>query len=719
MLGAVIVHVTSDNVSAGAEEDFVAELKGWEITVSPAAFSYDDEITVAMSGLPRNFPFDTSSVSLGGVKLTVPNPGDGPRGKLFSDYDGKFVFKTTVPVGLSSGPHYLRVDIPGNFVARTLVDLQPVTLRVSSASIVPFQELWVAGMGFTKATGIGGKSSKTIKDMYQKIPWSAGVTISGEMVHEPYIEYPVRLGRDGSTFFKMIVPELESTTTPGQVELRVMDSEGREGVATLTVPTVGLQLDSYVSYPGENVTFSITGLPVPREHINDYVEVVYGYAMDTSGTKHAPKPLGSFIPNGTGGISGSFDIPEESLLSSSNKVWVTASNGMRWAFDHHLAGRSISIEPTSGLQGDLLHINIKGMPRNYPLVVGSISLGGHRIKVPGHLGESGSSPISNQEGFLSFVSVIPTGVEPGDRSLIWAPPGGGAVSTTFHVMESKLNFSPPSVTPGQEVTMTSELHSAKMQGVEISGSDSSYVYIDDEKKFHEVIDYPIPISSDGGFETVFNVPVNRDIAAKTSVVVTTKDTAGRTARGTLLLKQRSVTVTPTESVLGSTISVEGTGFFANADGAKSLHRVIIFYKGVRIGSETLNASGSFKKKMNVPAFASAGTENQIKVEPEGWRLLTVYSSHRIPKSEAIVTPTAASPGDTVFISGTGFTPFRQVTVGIGHLWARTLGSVVHTDELGRFEVSVKVPMGLIQGVVDLKVYAHYPIEVASIPFNVR
>ena len=44
---------------------------------------------------------------------------------------------------------------------------------------------------------------------------------------------------------------------------------------------------------------------------------------------------------------------------------------------------------------------------------------------------------------------------------------------------------------------------------------------------------------------------------------------------------------------------------------------------------------------------------------------------------------------------------------------------VHTDELGRFEVSVKVPMGLIQGVVDLKVYAHYPIEVASIPFNVR
>ena len=99
--------------------------------------------------------------------------------------------------------------------------------------------------------------------------------------------------------------------------------------------------------------------------------------------------------------------------------------------------------------------------------------------------------------------------------------------------------------------------------------------------------------------------------------------------------------------------------------------------------------------------------------------MTVYSGHRVPKSAAIVTPTSASPGETVLISGTGFTPFRQITVGIGHLWAKTLGPVVHTDELGRFQISVEVPTGLSQGVVDLKVYAHYPVEVASISFHVR
>ena len=99
--------------------------------------------------------------------------------------------------------------------------------------------------------------------------------------------------------------------------------------------------------------------------------------------------------------------------------------------------------------------------------------------------------------------------------------------------------------------------------------------------------------------------------------------------------------------------------------------------------------------------------------------MTVYSSHRVPKSAAQVMPDAASPGETIRITGTGFTPFRQVTIGIGHLWATTIGPVVHTDELGGFEVLVEVPVELPRGVVDLKVYAHYPVEVASMPFNIH
>ena len=245
------------------------------------------------------------------------------------------------------------------------------------------------------------------------------------------------------------------------------------------------------------------------------------------------------------------------------------------------------------------------------------------------------------------------------------------------------------------------------------------VYIDNLKKFHEVIGYPIPLSPDGGFEITFNVPVSREIAGKDSVEVTTQDTAGRGALGTLHLKRRSVTVTPPESVLGSTISVEGTGFFANAEGTESLYRVAIYYQGIRIGSEILDAKGRFKKLLKVPVFAAVARENQITVRLEDWPSMTVYSSHRVPKSAASVRPDTAFPGDAVLISGAGFTPFRQVTIGIGHLWAAALESVVHTDELGRFEVEVEVPIDLLPGAVDLKVYAHYPVEVASIPFNIR
>ena len=87
---------------------------------------------------------------------------------------------------MPSGAHYLRVDIRGNFVAKTPVELQALALRVSSSVIVPHQEVWVVGMGFAKATGnLLGKSSRTIKEMHLTTDSSAGVTIGGEMVHHP------------------------------------------------------------------------------------------------------------------------------------------------------------------------------------------------------------------------------------------------------------------------------------------------------------------------------------------------------------------------------------------------------------------------------------------------------------------------------------------------------------------------------------------------------
>lgn len=717
----MVASVLSDSLIADTDEDHIAQLKGWTVAVSPASFSYDEEFTIAMSGLPGNFPFDTTSVSLGGARVSVLTQGEGHYGQPMSDDDGKLEIKAVIVDWSSSGSQYLKVDIPNIFVAKTPVDFKPVKLRVSSTEIVPYQEVWVVGMGFTKPSRDRGWRSISINGNTSTTASPASVTIGGEPVFAPYIGYPERLGRDGSVFFKMIVPESKSTITPGQVKLRVIDSEGREGTAMLTVPAAKLGLSNHISYPGENVPFEITGLQAHRVGFDNDVKLKYGYAIDSSGKKYTSVAIGSFTANDAGGLSGRFDIPKQALLASSNKIWVTDTGSRTWEFIHHLADRSISLLPASGFQGDPIMITIKGMPANYLLSSGSVFLGSHKLKVPGYFEETGAKPVSNNYGSLTFPSVVPTEVSPGYHSLTWKAPGGKTATSTskFLVVQSRLYFDPPWVVPGQMVTMDSEYHSVKVLGGSISGSGDSYVFFDDAKMMHDTLDYPISISADGKFETTFAVPIDNVMLAKDRVKVTTADTAGRTALGTLYLKHESVTVTPAESARGTNIVVEGSGFFANSKNANSSYRVFISYGGVQMGSAVLDDIGAFKTSLIVPSHAVVGAKNEITVALAGWPSVKEVSAHRVPASAVQVTPDVAYAGEQIMVTGTGYAQFKQLTVGIGHLWATDIGPKVYTDEIGNFEIFVKVPQSLNKGLVPLHVYAPYPNPVASVPFQVR
>lgn len=185
------------------------------------------------------------------------------------------------------------------------------------------------------------------------------------------------------------------------------------------------------------------------------------------------------------------------------------------------------------------------------------------------------------------------------------------------------------------------------------------------------------------------------------------------------MKQEVITITPLESARGTRITVEGTGFFSNVSGADSSYRVLLSYGGAQIKSTILDASGAFKTSFNVPVTAEVGSENPITVELEGWPSIRVVSNHKVPEAGVQVIPDAALPGEYIEVIGTGFTRFRQVTIGIGHLWASNSDRFLKTDASGGFRGIVEVPSGLSKGSVRLKVYAAYPIEVASVPFLVR
>ena len=104
---------------------------------------------------------------------------------------------------------------------------------------------------------------------------------------------------------------------------------------------------------------------------------------------------------------------------------------------------------------------------------------------------------------------------------------------------------------------------------------------------------------------------------------------------------------------------------------------------------------------------------------EGWPSIKVDLNHRVPKSAIQVTPNSASSSERITVTGTGFDPFKQITIGIGHLWATHVGLPAYTNMLGGFKAVVEVPKSLPKGSVNLKVYAAYPVEVAAIPFQTK
>ena len=133
----------------------------------------------------------------------------------------------------------------------------------------------------------------------------------------------------------------------------------------------------------------------------------------------------------------------------------------------------------------------------------------------------------------------------------------------------------------------------------------------------------------------------------------------------------------------------------------------------------LDESGAFRTSIHVPSTAVVGADNAVSVMLEGRPSVRVDSNHKVPNPAIQVTPGSASSGEIVSVIGAGFDPFRQVTIGLGHLWASNVGPRPFTDKLGGFEISVEVPRAMPKGSWDLTAYIPYPSQVASVPFQVK
>ncbi len=299
----------------------------------------------------------------------------------------------------------------------------------------------------------------------------------------------------------------------------------------------------------------------------------------------------------------------------------------------------------------------------------------------------------------SFKVTVPSTLEPG-RYPLKVTVGTQVMRKTLTIGAKTLTLSPSTAVAGQEVTVQGSGFTSSGSGdteLKVGGSDA------------EGVDSLASISVDSGgrISVTFTVPEEAKTGERT---VQFKDKSGRVGRATLTIPKAMLTVTPTESGIGSSITVSGTGFPANdlvqisyAVGPGSTARTR------PLGNASTNAGGGFSAAMTVPTFAQTGETHRVKATSQlaenDANQVSAEAEHSTPQETISFSPAMVTSGGRVTVSGQNFAGFLAVDeIMIGTTDVRPVpvpttnadgsfsatGILVPKLDPGRYTVKVKV-----------------------------
>jgi len=145
----------------------------------------------------------------------------------------------------------------------------------------------------------------------------------------------------------------------------------------------------------------------------------------------------------------------------------------------------------------------------------------------------------------------------------------------------------------------------------------------------------------------------------------------------------SITVTPTSVAIGDQIAIKGDGFAATSN-------ITIYWDGVSVGAvyAITNASGSFTLNFTIPA-SSRGQHTVKATDASANLAFTILAVIQ----KITLNPTTGSTGDTVTITGTGFSADKTISVLYDGTSIATTPTSVLTDSGGSFNASFVMPAG--------------------------
>lgn len=613
---------------------------------NPLALAYDSgkgEIFVANSNSHTVSVINDTSNS---VVATVPFSGSNPNGLAY-DSGANEVFVSL----LSASASQVGVisDASNTVVATVNVGSSPAGLAYDGRQ----GEIWVADSGTNLVSVISDSNNTAWTSItVGKGPESLAYDPSAGYLFEPSTGVST-LGvlSDSALYEVNVVSEGGSNGAQGVAydsgtnEVFVANYSGGttdvfpagSAPSTPFAVTAALKLTPSTGPVGTSVTADGTGFVASGSvtiHMN-------GASVTTN-----PSPCTTLK---SGSFSCTFTVP----ASPAGAAKVTATDGTNSASSTFTVSSSLSLSPTNGVVGTTVTATGAGFAASATI---TITFGGATVTT------SPSPCTSSTAGGFSCTFVIPT--SPAGATSVVASDGTNHASASF-VVNPKITLSPTGG-PGGTLVAVSGTGFAASGTISVTFAGSA------------VATNPSPCSTilTGSFSCSITVP---QVPGGPATVTATDSVNSASATFSV---QTTLAVTPTSGIVGTKVSVTGTGFAATTS-------ITITFNGATVSISpspcTTSSTGAFTCSFIVPP--APGGPDQVKAS-DGTNVGVTFFS---VTPDLTLSPTRGPVGTIVSASGTGFGASGSTTVRYNGLTVATSPGTCPTSASGSFTCTFVVP----------------------------
>ena len=374
----IIIGRTYNNPISGTtyEERIPRYILESSIKVIPGTASIGDTVQVTARDFLRGGSISngTTRISIGGVSVPVVS-GDTVSST------GDATFDITIPNGVASGTQNLVVsngsdaanrgtynpddgvnthNIVNTGGARFNMVISGAQLTVTpSENLVPNQTVTLVGRGFS--TGGSAEINVNRED--------AEATISGDNAKlEGRSDNlnegdPIDVDNAGNWSSSFVIPVTSTTTTPGEHELSITDTQGRSGSVVLNMAPRVLTMTPASGRVGTRVQVEGSGFPADNRSVG--AETTATVTIRYSEVAE-PRTVVTLTPDGSGNVRGWFTVPLGAGIPSTNAVRATFEVDnvtVTTSAVHEVPRAGITLDKEGGPAGTIVTVTGQGFKR--------------------------------------------------------------------------------------------------------------------------------------------------------------------------------------------------------------------------------------------------------------------------------------------------------------------------------------------------------------------